>query len=47
MGAYFVSTIDNKTIKPIILVVLIAVALYTYFNRRLGVKNLAILKQFG
>lgn len=38
-GAYFVNTIANKTIKPIILVVLIAVAVYTYFNKQFGVQQ--------
>ena len=47
-GAYLVSTIDNQHIKPVILVVLIAVALYTYFNKQFGVqkeKNQTVKKQ--
>ncbi|WP_240186908.1 sulfite exporter TauE/SafE family protein [Pedobacter nanyangensis] len=35
-GAYLVSTINNQHIKPVILVVLVAVALYTYFNKKFG-----------
>ena len=38
-GAYLVSRINNEHIKPIILVVLIAVALYTYFNKQFGVQQ--------
>lgn len=38
-GAYLVSRINNQHIKPIILVVLIAVALYTYFNKQFGVQQ--------
>jgi len=36
-GAYSVSKLNNELIKPIILVVLILVALYTYFNKQFGV----------
>lgn len=39
LGAYLVSRINNDTIKPIILVVLIGVALYTYFNKQFGVQK--------
>ncbi len=35
-GAYLVTKINNEHIKPVILVVLIAVALYTYFNKQFG-----------
>ncbi|MDY0904311.1 sulfite exporter TauE/SafE family protein [Pedobacter sp. CFBP9032] len=47
-GAYLVSRIDNTVIKPIILVVLILVALYTYFNKQFGIhqeKNHSVKKQ--
>jgi uncharacterized membrane protein YfcA len=37
MGAYSVSMIDNSLIKPIILVVLVLVAVYTYFNKSFGI----------
>lgn len=37
LGAYSVSMINNAVIKPIILVVLILVALYTYFNKQFGI----------
>ena len=37
LGAFSVSKIDNAVIKPIILVVLIAVALYTFFNKQFGI----------
>lgn len=37
LGAYSVSMINNAVIKPIILVVLIFVALYTYFNKQFGI----------
>lgn len=36
-GAYCVSMIDNSVIKPVILVVLILVAIYTYFNKQFGI----------
>lgn len=48
LGAYSVSLINNATIKPIILVVLIGVALYTYFNKSFGIqreKNNSLRKQ--
>lgn len=35
-GSYMVSILDNKVLKPIILVVLIVVALYTYTRKNLG-----------
>ncbi|GAB1464313.1 sulfite exporter TauE/SafE family protein [Pedobacter sp.] len=38
-GAYLVTTINNEHIKPIILVVLVVVALYTYFNKQFGVQQ--------
>lgn len=47
-GAFLVSRIDNAVIKPVILVVLILVALYTYFNKQFGIhqeKNHSIKKQ--
>ena len=47
-GAFLVSRIDNTIIKPIILVVLIFVAIYTYFNKQFGIhqiKNHSIQKQ--
>jgi len=37
LGAFLVSRIDNSIIKPIILVVLVLVALYTYFNKQFGI----------
>ena len=37
LGAYCVSMINNEVIKPVILVVLIGVALYTYFNKQFGI----------
>lgn len=39
LGAYFVSLINNQVIKPVILVVLIVVALYTYFNKQFGIQQ--------
>lgn len=48
LGAYSVSLINNATIKPIILCVLIGVALYTYFNKSFGIqknKNLSRQRQ--
>lgn len=37
LGAYSVSKLNNELIKPIILVVLILVAAYTYFNKQFGI----------
>ncbi len=37
LGAYSVSKLSNDFIKPIILVVLILVAAYTYFNKQFGI----------
>lgn len=48
MGAFAVSKIDNDVIKPIILFVLVAVAIYTYFNKQFGIhqhKSHSVLKQ--
>ncbi|RZK21449.1 MAG: sulfite exporter TauE/SafE family protein [Pedobacter sp.] len=48
LGAFLVIRIDNSVIKPIILVVLILVALYTYFNKQFGIhteKNHSVKKQ--
>jgi uncharacterized membrane protein YfcA len=48
LGAYSVSLINNEVIKPIILVVLIGVAIYTYFNKQFGIhqhKQHSIKKQ--
>lgn len=36
LGSYMVSMLDNKVLKPIILVILIMVALYTYTQKKLG-----------
>ena len=36
LGSYMVSILDNKVLKPIILIVLIIVALYTYGKKNLG-----------
>lgn len=50
LGAYSVSMIDNRVIKPVILVVLIGVAVYTYFNKQFGIqkhKNHSVAKQLG
>lgn len=47
-GAFLVSRIDNAVIKPIILVVLVLVAIYTYFNKQFGIhqeKNHTVKKQ--
>lgn len=47
-GALLVSRINNATIKPVILVVLIGVSLYTYFNKQFGIhqeKNHSVKKQ--
>jgi uncharacterized membrane protein YfcA len=47
-GAFLVSRINNAVIKPVILIVLIMVALYTYFNKQFGIhqeKNHAVKKQ--
>ncbi|KQN36213.1 hypothetical protein ASE92_08810 [Pedobacter sp. Leaf41] len=47
-GAFLVSRIDNSVIKPIILVVLVFVALYTYFNKKFGIhqeKNHTVKQQ--
>lgn len=48
LGSYSVTLIDNKIIKPIVFFILIAVALYTYFNKNFGVhqeKDHTILQQ--
>ncbi len=37
LGAFAVSKIDNAAIKPVILVVLILVGIYTYFNKQFGI----------
>lgn len=50
LGAYSVSMINNQLIKPIILVVLILVAIYTYFNKQFGIqqhKSHSVAKQVG
>jgi uncharacterized membrane protein YfcA len=44
LGAHYVTMIDSKMLKPVILVVLIGVALYTYFNKTFGV---ATAKELG
>jgi len=47
-GAYLVSRIDNSVIKPVILVVLVLVALYTYLNKQFGIhqeKTHTLMKQ--
>ncbi len=47
-GAFLVSMLDNAVIRPVILVVLIAVALYTFFNKQFGVRqerNHSLIKQ--
>lgn len=36
LGAYSITLIDNKVIKPFIFFILIAVALYTYLNKNFG-----------
>lgn len=48
LGAHYVTLIDSRYLKPLILVVLISVALYTYFNKTFGVgtvKELTRLQQ--
>jgi uncharacterized membrane protein YfcA len=48
LGAFLVSRIDNSVIKPVILVVLILVAIYTYFNKQFGIhqeRNHSVKKQ--
>jgi len=48
LGAHYVTLIDNKMLKPVILLVLISVALYTYFNKTFGVgtaKELSLPEQ--
>jgi uncharacterized membrane protein YfcA len=48
LGAFLVSRIDNSVIKPVILVVLILVAIYTYFNKQFGIhqeRNQSVKKQ--
>jgi uncharacterized membrane protein YfcA len=48
LGAFSVSKINNAVIKPIILVVLVLVALYTYFNKQFGIhqhKSHSVRKQ--
>lgn len=48
LGAFLVSRIDNSVIKPVILIVLILVAIYTYFNKQFGIhqeRNHSIKKQ--
>lgn len=48
LGAYSVSLIKNEVIKPVILVVLIMVAIYTYFNKQFGIhqhKEMRLKKQ--
>lgn len=39
LGAFSVSKLDNDLIKPIILIVLIAVALYTFLNKDFGIQQ--------
>lgn len=48
LGSYAITFIDNKTIKPIVLVALITVAIYTYVNKDFGIqkeKNITKYKQ--
>lgn len=48
LGAHYVTLIDSKMLKPVILAVFIAVALYTYFNKTFGVataKDLSRIQQ--
>lgn len=48
LGAFSVSKINNAVVKPVILVVLVLVALYTYFNKQFGIqqhKNHSVRKQ--
>ena len=47
-GAFLVSRIDNSVLKPVILVVLILVAIYTYLNKQFGIhqeKNHSVKRQ--
>ncbi len=48
LGARLVSHIDSNTLKPVILVILIAIAIYTFFKKNLGSvqsKELTLSKQ--
>jgi uncharacterized protein len=50
LGAHSVSLIDNSLIKPIIFVILILVAFYTYFKKNFGlqqVKDQSLLQQLA
>ncbi len=45
LGSYSITFIDNKTIKPIVLLVLIFVAVYTYTNKNFGVQQENLISQ--
>jgi uncharacterized membrane protein YfcA len=48
LGARLVSQIDSNTLKPIILIILIVIAIYTFFKKNLGLtesKELSLKKQ--
>ena len=45
LGSYSITFIDNKTIKPIVLLVLIFVAVYTYTNKNFGVQQEKIISK--
>lgn len=48
LGARLVSLIDSNTLKPLILVILVAIAVYTFFKKNLGsvqTKHLSLSKQ--
>lgn len=48
LGARLVSIIDSATLKPVILVILVAIAVYTFFKKNLGsvqTKQLSLAKQ--
>lgn len=46
LGSYSITFIDNKTIKPIVLFVLIAVAIYTYTNKSFGIQQEKEISKF-
>ncbi|MFN8283471.1 MAG: sulfite exporter TauE/SafE family protein [Chitinophagales bacterium] len=45
-GSYAITFIDNKTIKPVVLFALIAIAIYTYTNKNFGVQKEKNVSQF-
>lgn len=39
LGAHFISKLSSATIKPVVIVVLIAVAIFTFLNKNFGTKD--------